>query len=111
MVFVGLREWTRMVEHSWRSKLAAAGPERTKGSCSYGKMGRVAIRGWGPCNRNCHHGGKNVATAKHHQGGRRGEVGKLPNFSFLPPSTSLLEPAISKPVWKPEGKGPSGYSL
>ena len=37
-------------------KHATPGPERTKEGSSCKKVGRVAVRGEGPCDRNCHLG-------------------------------------------------------
>lgn len=54
-------------------KHATPGPERTKEGSSCKKVGRLAVRGEGPCDRNCHLRKnspgcvQNIATAKHHQ--------------------------------------------
>lgn len=45
-------------------KHANPGPERTKGDGSYEKIRRTAAMEEGSCDRNCHLGEKNIATAK-----------------------------------------------
>lgn len=108
MVSVGRREQTKNGEASL-VKHATPGSGRTKEGGSYEKGGRVAVRGEGPCDRNC----DQVLARTQPQPSitREGySGGKFLDLFLLPPFISY-QSTNSKPVWKPEVKGPRWHHL